>query len=60
MKTKWTWEEWLAERSERKALSDRITPDPIRRTQSSSDRRLKKAFHGKRGPRFPGRNTPAA
>jgi len=52
MKTSWTWEEWLQSRKARKAASDRITTESIRRAASSSDRRLKKAFGGQRGPAF--------
>jgi len=42
--------EWQRERSERKRVSDKICREPIRRKESSSDRRLKKAFGGARGP----------
>jgi hypothetical protein len=50
MKTHWTWEEWLASREERRAVSNKVCPRSIRRSRSSSDRRLKRAFGGERHP----------
>ena len=56
IKTNWTWEEWQRSRKARRAVTDRITPLPVRRKRSSSDKRLRKAFGGQRGPDFPGRS----
>lgn len=50
IKTTWTWEEWKARRPALKAVTDRVSPAPSRRTHSSSDRRLRAAFGGKRAP----------
>ena len=50
IKKHWTWEEWQARRAALKALTDRISPEPARRRQSSSDHRLRRAFGGKRAP----------
>ena len=52
MKVSFTWDEWLAQRASVKAITDKITAAPIRRAESSSDSRLKKAFNGERGPAF--------
>ncbi len=52
LKTDWTWEEWQASRANRRAVASRIGPPVIRRSESSSDFRLRKAFGGKRGPFF--------
>lgn len=49
-KTSWTWEEWLAGRAARRALSLRVGRPVCRREESSSDRRLKAAFDGRRAP----------
>lgn len=51
MKTSWTWEEWMASRPARQALARSIGPAVIRRKRSSSDRRLKALFDGRRAPR---------
>jgi hypothetical protein len=50
MKVRFSWEEWRSQRAAVRALADRITPNPIRRQESSSDERLKKAFGGRRAP----------
>ncbi len=50
LKTSWTWEEWQASRAARKAVSARLGPPVTRRKESSSDRRLRRAFQGDRGP----------
>jgi len=50
MKTSWTWEEWMASRPARQALARSIGPAVIRRKRSSSDRRLKALFNGRRAP----------
>lgn len=47
-----TWEQWLAGRAERRALSRLVAPDGARRLESSSDKRLRAAFDGERGPKF--------
>ena len=52
VKTDWTWEEWLASRKARRQAADRISPLAVRRRESSSDRRLRAAFKGERGPDF--------
>jgi hypothetical protein len=52
LKTNWTWEEWLASRKARRQAADRISPRSVRRRESSSDRRLRAAFKGERGPDF--------
>ena len=46
------WEDWLAGRKARRESSRLVEPRPTRRRQSSSDRRLKKLFKGKRGLPF--------
>ena len=50
LKVKWTWEEWLASRAATRAVSDKISPAPCRRLESSSDKRLRTAFDGERYP----------
>jgi hypothetical protein len=51
-KTSWTWEEWQASRAARRAAADRVGPPITRRREGSSDRRLRAAFAGRRGPAF--------
>jgi len=55
IKIAWGWDEWQRSRKSRRAATDRITPSPVRRKRSSSDKRLSGAFRGQRGPDFPGR-----
>lgn len=50
LKTHWTWDEWLASRGARREATSKVWPGSIRRSHSSSDRRLRKAFAGRRGP----------
>jgi hypothetical protein len=50
LKTSWTWEEWQQSRSLRKAIASQFGPAEIRRKKSSSDRRLRAAFSGRRAP----------
>ena len=50
LKTDWTWEEWQQSRAARRAVTARVGPPVTRRRESSSDRRLRKAFGGERGP----------
>ena len=50
LKTRWTWEEWLASRAATRAVSDKINPASCRRSESSSDKRLRAAFDGERCP----------
>jgi len=50
LKTKWTWEEWLASRAATRAATEKASPGPCRRAESSSDRRLRAAFGGERFP----------
>ena len=52
LKTDWTWEEWEQSRAARRAVTERIGPPVVRRRESSSDRRLRQAFQGQRGPEF--------
>ncbi len=49
---RYTWEQWLAGRALRRNLGERVAPSVIRRTESSSDKRLREAFDGERGPEF--------
>jgi len=51
LKTRWTWEEWKAGRAALRAVTDKVHPGSIRRKSSSSDRRLREAFAGERGPK---------
>jgi hypothetical protein len=48
----YTWEQWLAGREKRRQLGNLVAPATIRRTSSSSDKRLRAAFNGERGPAF--------
>lgn len=57
IKINWTWEEWQASRKARKAATDCITTTSVRRKNSSSDKRLKLAFDGERGPSFSDRKV---
>ena len=50
-----TWDQWQAGREKRRRLGELVAPKVIRRAESSSDRRLREAFDGERGPEFPGR-----
>ena len=52
LKTEWTWDEWQQSRAARRAAADKIGPAIVRRKESSSDRRLRPAFKGERGPDF--------
>ena len=47
-----TWEEWQAGRAQRRRLGNLVAPAIIRRTESSSDERLKATYDGERGPPF--------
>jgi|GEM_PF-885696 len=58
IKTTWTWEEWQMSRQARRIAANRIGPSIIRRSESSSDRRLHAAFAGQRGPAFHGKHRP--
>lgn len=55
LKTAWTWEEWQASRQARRSAAKRVGPSITRRRKSSSDRRLRAAFAGQRGPTFHGK-----
>jgi hypothetical protein len=49
-----TWDEWKAARAaKREALRRRGLDAPSRRSESTSDRRLRAAFDGERAPIFP-------
>ena len=52
LKTDWTWDEWQQSRAARRAAADKIGGPVTRRKESSSDRRLRAAFKGERGPAF--------
>jgi hypothetical protein len=58
LKTSWTCEEWQQSRAARRAVALRVGPPVTRRKESSSDRRLRSAFNGQRGPDFEN-NTPS-
>ena len=50
-----TWEEWKASRAAKREALRRLGLDaPSRRSESTSDRRLRKAFGGERAPVFDG------
>ncbi|MDZ4288745.1 MAG: hypothetical protein U0984_12345 [Prosthecobacter sp.] len=49
---RFTWEQWQAGRAERRRLGNLVAPPIIRRSESSSDARLKQTFEGERGPAF--------
>ena len=57
LKTSWTWEEWLASRAATRAITDKISPAPCRRAESSSDKRLRAAFDGERYPKPTSKDT---
>lgn len=46
------WEDWLKGRRARRETGNRVAPEIIRRTSSSSDKRLRKLFNGERGLPF--------
>jgi len=46
------WEDWLAGRRWRREVGNRVAPETIRRTESSSDTRLRKLYEGERGLPF--------
>ena len=52
LKTDWKWEEWQQSRAARRNVAERIGPTITRRRESSSDKRLRSAFKGQRGPDF--------
>jgi len=47
-----SWEDWLKGRRARRETGNKVAPEIIRRPSSSSDRRLRKLFHGERGLPF--------
>ena len=47
-----SWEDWLQGRRARRETGNKVAPEIIRRPSSSSDRRLRKLFHGERGLPF--------
>jgi hypothetical protein len=47
-----SYEDWLRGRRFRREAGNRVAPEIIRRSSSSSDRRLKKLFKGERGLPF--------
>ena len=46
------WEDWLRGRRARRETSKQVVPGIVRRQRSSSDRRLRKLFNGRRGLPF--------
>jgi hypothetical protein len=47
-----SWEDWLRGRRARRETSKQVAPAVVRRTRSSSDRRLRTLFKGRRGLPF--------
>jgi hypothetical protein len=47
-----SWEDWLNGRRARRETGNRVAPEIIRRSSSSSDRRLRRLFNGERGLLF--------
>ena len=47
-----SWEDWLRGRRARRETSKQVAPGVVRRPRSSSDRRLRKLFKGRRGLPF--------
>jgi len=47
-----SWADWLKGRRARRETGNRVAPEIIRRPSSSSDKRLRKLFHGERGLPF--------
>lgn len=47
-----SWEDWLKGRRARRETGNRVAPNIIRRPAGSSDKRLRKLFHGERGLPF--------
>ena len=46
------WKDWLRGRRARRETSKRVAPGVVRRQRSSSDRRLRTLFKGRRGLTF--------
>ena len=46
------WEDWLRGRRARRETGNRVAPEIIRRSKSSSDGRLRRLFRGERGLAF--------
>jgi hypothetical protein len=46
------WEDWLAGRRARREAGNRVAPEVIRRSSSSSDRRLRALYNSQRGLPF--------
>jgi hypothetical protein len=47
-----SWEDWLKGRRARRETGNRVAPEVIRRSSSSSDNRLRPLFNGERGLPF--------
>ncbi len=47
-----TWEDWLKGRRARRETGSRVAPEIIRRSSSSSDRRLHRLYGSERGLPF--------
>ena len=47
-----SWADWLKGRRVRRETGNRVAPEIIRRSSSSSDRRLRNLFKGERGLPF--------
>ena len=55
-----SWDEWKRGREAKRAILRRLGLDkPCRRSESSSDKRLRPAFGGERGPAFSTSFAPA-
>lgn len=55
-----SWDDWKRGREAKRALLRRLGLDkPCRRATSSSDKRLRPAFGGERGPAFGPASSPA-
>lgn len=48
-----SWKDWLRGRKIRRRISMQVAPGGSQRPKSSSDRRLRKLYRGKRGLPFP-------
>jgi hypothetical protein len=47
-----SYEDWLAGRKQRRLTGMKVAPEIIRRTSSSSDKRLRRLYNGERGLPF--------
>ena len=47
-----SWEDWLKGRRARREAGNKVAPEIIRRSSSSSDKRLRQLYNGERGLPF--------